>query len=109
MYICVYVRLKLTWLRLSGATVHICTTAHLPRGMTPRFYVETWVLVEKLLRGTLLVAVVSGQFFCNQEPSFTTFLMFVFFSGDLKIAAGNFSKAEVLTSTLKLKSFSTRF
>ena len=63
----------------------------------------------KLLWGTLLVAVVFGQFFCNQEPSFTTFFMFVFLSGDLKIAAGNFSEAEVLTNTLKMKSFSTRF
>ena len=60
------------------------------------------IIMGYLARGSGIRAILlqSGAKFYN---------FFVFFSGDLKIAAGNFSKAEVLTSTLKMKSFSTRF
>ena len=66
------------------------------------FYVETWDLVEKLLWGIFLIAVVPGAILLQFRAKFYNFFTFVFFSGYLKIAAGNFSDAGVLTSALKM-------
>ena len=57
-----------------------------------------------LARGSSIRAIL-----LQSRAKFYNFFHVRVFTGDLKIAAGNFSEAEVLTSTLKMKSFSTRF
>ena len=55
------------------------------------------------------MAVVSRAILLQLRAKFSNFFIFVIVSRDLKIAAGNFSDAEVLRNALKRKAFSARF
>ena len=57
---------------------HIYTTSHLPQGMTPHFYVESWDQVAKLFWNTLLVAAVFRAILLQFRVKFTFFFLWLF-------------------------------